>query len=69
MIVLGRTGEPPDGNDQNEIGHRHAPRLGCANRLDDGVILRADVFCPVAPGRDPVILSHGRYAKGLAFQE
>ena len=36
---------------------------------DDGVVLRADVFRPEGPGRYPVILSYGPYAKGLAFQE
>src|ERR1700693_2485816 len=37
--------------------------------MDDGLTLRADVFCPAEPGRYPVILSYGPYAKGLAFQE
>ena len=37
--------------------------------MDDGVVLRADVFRPVGDGRHPVILSYGPYAKGLAFQE
>jgi predicted acyl esterase len=37
--------------------------------MDDGVVLRADVFRPVADGHYPVILSYGPYAKGLAFQE
>ena len=37
--------------------------------MDDGLVLRADVFRPIAAGRYPVILSHGPYAKGLAFQE
>src|SRR6266849_6958994 len=37
--------------------------------VDDGLVLRADVFRPVAEGRYPVILSYGPYAKGLAFQE
>lgn len=37
--------------------------------MDDGAILRADVFRPEAPGVCPVILSHGPYGKGLAFQE
>jgi len=36
---------------------------------DDGVVLRADLFRPVAEGRYPVVLSYGPYAKGLAFQE
>jgi predicted acyl esterase len=34
---------------------------------DDGLILRADVFRPVAQGRYPVLLSYGPYAKGLSF--
>jgi len=38
-------------------------------RMDDGVVLRADVFRPAAGGRVPVILSYGPYAKGLPFQE
>src|SRR5215475_4676146 len=37
--------------------------------MDDGVVLRADVFRPVADGQYPVVLSYGPYAKGLAFQE
>ena len=37
--------------------------------MDDGLVLRADVFRPVAEGRCPVILSYGPYAKGLAFQD
>ena len=37
--------------------------------MDDGVVLRADVFRPLAEGKYPVILTYGPYAKGLAFQE
>jgi uncharacterized protein len=37
--------------------------------MDDGLVLRADIFRPVAEGRYPVILSYGPYAKGLAFQD
>jgi len=37
--------------------------------MDDGLVLRADVFAPAGPGQHPVILSYGPYAKGLAFQE
>jgi predicted acyl esterase len=41
--------------------------------MDDGVVLRADVFRPKeqpgAAGRYPVILSYGPYGKGLAFQD
>src|SRR5438105_8725832 len=37
--------------------------------MDDGLVLRADVFRPDDEGRHPVILSYGPYAKGLSFQE
>jgi uncharacterized protein len=37
--------------------------------MDDGLVLRADVFRPVIERRYPVILSYGPYAKGLAFQD
>ena len=37
--------------------------------MDDGLVLKADLFLPIAEGRYPVILSHGPYAKGLAFQD
>ena len=38
-------------------------------QMVDGLVLRADVFRPIAPGQYPVLLSYGPYAKGLAFQE
>jgi predicted acyl esterase len=38
-------------------------------KMDDGLVLRADVFRPIEDGRYPVILTYGVYAKGLAFQE
>jgi predicted acyl esterase len=37
--------------------------------MDDGVILRADIFRPLGASQYPVILSYGPYAKGLSFQE
>ena len=37
--------------------------------VDDGVVLRADIFRPVAQGAYPVILSYGPYAKGLEFKQ
>jgi hypothetical protein len=37
--------------------------------MDDGLVLRADVFRPLADGQYPVILTYGPYAKGLAFQD
>jgi len=37
--------------------------------MDDGIVLRADVYRPVGNGRYPVILSYGVYANGLAYQD
>jgi predicted acyl esterase len=37
--------------------------------MDDGIVLRADVYRPPGPGRFPVILSHGPYGKGLHFED
>jgi predicted acyl esterase len=37
--------------------------------MDDGLVLRADVFRPDADGKYPALLSYGPYGKGLAFQE
>ena len=37
--------------------------------MDDGVVLRADVFRPPDADACPVILTHGPYGKGVAFQE
>jgi len=37
--------------------------------MDDGLVLRADVFRPVAAGRYPALVSYGPYGKGLAFQQ
>ena len=37
--------------------------------MDDGLVLRADVYRPLQGGRHPVLMTHGPYAKGLSFQE
>ena len=37
--------------------------------VDDGLVLRADVYRPIAAGRYPVILSYGPYAKWLLFKD
>jgi uncharacterized protein len=37
--------------------------------MDDGLVLRCDVFRPVKNGRYPVILSHGPYGKWLHFED
>jgi len=37
-------------------------------KMDDGLVLKADVFRPPKEGEYPVILTYGPYAKGLPFQ-
>ncbi|MBI2316757.1 MAG: CocE/NonD family hydrolase, partial [Betaproteobacteria bacterium] len=37
--------------------------------MDDGIVLRADIFRPPGDGRYPVILTYGPYAKGLDFKQ
>ncbi|HEX4443881.1 MAG TPA: CocE/NonD family hydrolase [Galbitalea sp.] len=37
--------------------------------MDDGVVLRADVFRPVDDEPHPVLMTYGPYAKGLSFAE
>ena len=36
--------------------------------MDDGVVLRADVYRPIDEGTYPVLLTYGPYGKGLPFQ-
>lgn len=38
-------------------------------QMDDGVVLRADLFRPIDAAAAPVVMSYGCYAKGQAFQE
>ena len=38
-------------------------------QADDGVVLRADVYRPLADEPSPVILSYGAYGKGMLFSE
>lgn len=37
--------------------------------MDDGLVLRADVFRPHDEDRHPTLLTYGPYAKGLSFQD
>jgi len=37
--------------------------------MDDGLVLRADVYRPIGPGRYPVLMTYGPYAKWLSWQD
>ncbi len=38
-------------------------------RMEDGLVLRADVYRPIKAGKYPVIMSYGPYAKYLHFEQ
>jgi predicted acyl esterase len=38
-------------------------------KMDDGIVLRADVFRPIKDGRYPGLITYGPYGKGLSFQQ
>lgn len=40
-----------------------------AIEMDDGHVVRADIFRPIDDGNYPVILTYGIYAKGVSYQE
>lgn len=54
---------------RSEIAHGMHIDWDVPITMDDGVVLRADIFRPIQHGHYPVLLSYGPYAKGLAFQE
>ena len=37
--------------------------------MDDGVVLRCDIYRPIADGRYPVIMTYGPYGKWLLFED
>jgi predicted acyl esterase len=37
--------------------------------MDDGLVVRADVYRPIKQGKYPAIVSYGPYAKYLLFQD
>lgn len=38
-------------------------------KMDDGIILRCDVYRPLDKGRYPVLISYGPYGKWLHFED
>ena len=38
-------------------------------RMDDGLVLRADVYRPLQAGKYPVVLAYGPYGKWLHFAD
>src|SRR5260221_3452526 len=38
-------------------------------KLEDGLVVRADVYRPIAAGKYPVLMSYGPYGKWLHFED
>ncbi|MEX2495079.1 MAG: CocE/NonD family hydrolase [Woeseia sp.] len=56
-------------NGNSEAGDSMLIEWDVPVEMDDGVVLRADVFRPKDLKRCPVLLTYGPYAKGLSFQD
>src|SRR3954470_7302968 len=58
-------------DEQHRIEERDGMRIewNAPIAMEDGLVLRADIYRPTADGRYPVLMTHGPYAKGLSFQE
>ena len=54
---------------KSEIRGNMRIEWGVPIEMDDGIVLRADVFRPISEGTVPVIVAHGPYGKGLAFYD
>ncbi|HXQ49854.1 MAG TPA: CocE/NonD family hydrolase [Stellaceae bacterium] len=55
--------------ERSETRHNMRITWDMAIPMDDGIVLRCDVFRPVAEGRYPVIMTQGAYGKSLDFRE
>jgi hypothetical protein len=55
----------------NEWDARDGMRIGfdVPIAMDDGIVLRADVFAPEQDGEYPILMTYGPYAKGLHFED
>ena len=62
---------PQDGGGGSRTETRNGMRVDwdVPIRMDDGLVLRADVFRPPGEAPVPALLTYGPYAKGLAFQD
>ena len=64
-----RPGARQEGQHRSEIRDGMQIDWNVPIAMDDGLVLRADMFRPVDDKPHPVILTYGPYAKGLAFQD
>ena len=60
---------PLDAQGREEIRDGMRITFDMPIRMADGLVLRADIFRPVAAGRYAVLMSHGPYGKYLHFED
>ncbi len=61
--------QPQDEQMRSDVSHGMRIDWDVPIEMDDGVVLRADVFRPDDDGSYPVIMSYGPYAKWLHWQD
>jgi uncharacterized protein len=66
---MNQSSQRPESNMRSEIRDGMRIEWNAPIRMDDGIVLRADIFRPIADEKSPVILSYGLYAKGLTYQD
>ena len=69
MSQVSQMGLVPDPYMKSEIRDGMRIDWNAPVPMDDGLVLRADIFRPIPAGKYPVILTYGIYAKGLSYQE
>lgn len=55
--------------EKSEVRDRMKIEWDVPIHMDDGIVLRADVYRPIREGRYPVIMNHGTYAKWLHLED
>jgi predicted acyl esterase len=66
---MSQASQVPEIKMRSEVRDRMHIEWNVPITMDDGAVMRADIFRPIADGHYPVILSYGIYAKGLSYQE
>jgi len=66
---MSQAGEAPEIKMRNEVRDGMHIEWNVPITMDDGIVLRADIFRPIVGGQYPAIITYGVYGKGLSYQE
>ena len=61
--------EPMDYREKSEIRDGMRIDWDMPIKMDDGLVLRCDIYRPIAEGKYPVIMTYGPYGKWLHFED